>query len=100
MTAMKVRALDAAIELVGTEGLRALTHARVDERAELPTGSTSNYFRARAALLTGVVERIVEREMPEVGDAFAPTSAEDLVDAFCRLLPYTTETNRTLTTRD
>jgi DNA-binding transcriptional regulator YbjK len=98
MAATKVRALDAAIELVGTEGLRALTHVRVDERAELPKGSTSNYFRTRAALLTGVVERIVEREMPGVGEAFSPTSAEDLVDAFCRLFAYTTETNRTLTT--
>jgi hypothetical protein len=47
----KVRALDAAIELLGTEGLRALTHVRVDLRAGLPKGSTSNYFRTRAALL-------------------------------------------------
>jgi DNA-binding transcriptional regulator YbjK len=38
MTATKVRVLDAAIDLVGTEGLRALTHARVDERAGVPNG--------------------------------------------------------------
>ena len=50
------------------------------------------------SLMTGVVERIVEREMPGVGEAFSPTSAEDLVDAFCVLFEYTTETNRTLTT--
>jgi len=71
MTPTKTRALDAAIDLVGTHGLRALTHARVDERAELPKGSTSNYFRTRAALLSGVVDRIVEREMAEVGAAFS-----------------------------
>jgi DNA-binding transcriptional regulator YbjK len=98
MTSPKTRALDAAINLVGTEGLRALTHARVDERASLPKGSTSNYFRTRAALLSGVVERIVEREMPEVGEAFSPASAADLVDAFCGLFEYTTRANRTLTT--
>ena len=33
MTPTKVRVLEAAVELLGTEGLRSLTHARVDERA-------------------------------------------------------------------
>jgi DNA-binding transcriptional regulator YbjK len=98
MTSTRARALDAAIDLVGTEGLRALTHARVDERAGLPKGSTSNYFRTRAALLSGVVDWIVEREMPEVGAAFSPASAADFVDAMCGLFEYTTRTNRTLTT--
>jgi DNA-binding transcriptional regulator YbjK len=37
------------LKLLGTEGLRALTHARVDECAGIPKGSTSNYFRTRAA---------------------------------------------------
>lgn len=39
------------IELLGTQGLRALTHGRVDARAGLPRGSTSNHFRTRQALL-------------------------------------------------
>ena len=43
MTPTKVRVLEAAVELLGTEGLRSLTHARVDERAGLPKGSTSNF---------------------------------------------------------
>lgn len=98
MTSPKNRALDAAITLVGTEGLRALTHGRVDDRASLPKGSTSNYFRTRAALFSGVVERIVEREMTEVGQVLPPASAADLVDAFCELFEHTTRTNRTLTT--
>jgi len=87
----KVRALDAAIELLGTEGLRALTHVRVDLRAGLPKGSTSNYFRTRAALLTGVVDRILERELPLVGATFTPTSADDLVEALCGLFAYLTD---------
>jgi AcrR family transcriptional regulator len=98
MTSPKDRALDAAIDLLGTEGLRALTHARVDERAGLPKGSTSNYFRTRAALLIGVVDWIVEREMPAVGAAFSPASAAEFVDAMCGLFEYTTSVNRTLTT--
>ena len=60
--ATRERALDAAVELLGVHGLRALTHARVDERAGLPLGSTSNWFRTRRALLGGVVDWIAERE--------------------------------------
>ncbi|HEX5919668.1 MAG TPA: TetR family transcriptional regulator, partial [Nocardioides sp.] len=37
--------LDAALELVGTQGMRGLTHRAVDAAAGLPAGSTSNYFR-------------------------------------------------------
>ena len=98
MRSTRERALDAAIELVGTEGLRALTHVRVDERAGLPRGSTSNYFRTRAALLSGVVDWIAERELPEVNAASSPASAADFVDAMCGLFDYTTRANRTMTT--
>jgi AcrR family transcriptional regulator len=98
VTSTRTRALDAAIDLLGKEGLRALTHGRVDDRAGLPKGSTSNYFRTRSALLSGVVGRLVERELPGVDVAFAPTSPDELVDAFCGLYAYTTGANRVLTT--
>lgn len=98
MTSTRIRALDAAIELLGTEGLRSLTHGRVDERAELPKGSTSNHFRTRAALLSGVVDWIVQREMADFGTTFSPTSADELVDGLCGLLDFITQHNRTLTT--
>lgn len=67
MTPTRRRALDAAVTLVGTEGVRALTHARVDAAAGLPAGSTSNHFRTRAALLAGVIEWIVEQERADAG---------------------------------
>src|SRR6478609_4318410 len=54
--------LDAALELVGTQGMRGLTHRAVDAAAELPAGSTSNYFRTREALVLGIVERFIVRE--------------------------------------
>ena len=79
MTAIKTSVVEAAVDLVGTEGLRALTHARVDERAGLPKGTTSNYFRSRQALLSGVVDGIVDHELPSVGVAFSPSTPDELV---------------------
>ncbi|WP_127130335.1 TetR/AcrR family transcriptional regulator [Georgenia sp. SYP-B2076] len=99
MTPTKARVLDAAIELLGTKGLRALTHARVDERAGLPKGSASNYFRTRQALVSGVVERVAELERPELGSTFTPpASAAELLDGLCGLLDHLTQANRTQTT--
>lgn len=69
MAPTRERALDAAVELVGTQGIRALTHARVDAQAELPRGSTSNHFRTRAALLSGVTAWIAEQETRDLGGA-------------------------------
>lgn len=75
----------AAVEEVGEHGIRALTHTRVDARAGLPKGSTSNWFRTRAALLAGVIEHLGEEER-----AMAPTrdltTPEDLVELVCSLI--------------
>ena len=98
MTPTKRRVLDAAIDILGTEGLRALTHGRIDERAGVPKGSTSNYFRTREALLTGVLDSILERELPEVSAAVAPSSAAELIDGLCTLIVQLTTVNRTVTT--
>lgn len=82
------RALDAALELLGDGGIRALTHARVDERAGLPKGSTSNWFRTREALVAGVVAWLSERERAEFDAAPRPVieTPGDLVDAFTELI--------------
>jgi AcrR family transcriptional regulator len=97
-TSNRDRALTAAIDLLGTEGLRGLTHARVDERAGLPKGSTSNYFRTRAALLDGVADRMLSREVPEVEAALKPESADDLVDELCQLYDFMVGPNAVVTT--
>ena len=55
------------MELVGTQGIRSLTHARVDLEAGIPRGSTSNHFRTRAALLSGVAAWIAEQETRDMG---------------------------------
>ena len=90
--------IQAAIDLVGTEGLRALTHARVDERAGLPRGSTSNYFRSRQALLAAVVDGLVKHDLPAVSVAFSPNSPDEMVTALCAMFENLTSANRTVTT--
>jgi DNA-binding transcriptional regulator YbjK len=81
----KDRALRAAVEEVGEHGIRALTHARVDARAGLPKGSTSNWFRTRAALLAGVIEHLAEEERAIVPTRDV-TTPDDLVELVCTLI--------------
>ncbi|GAA3434821.1 TetR family transcriptional regulator [Kutzneria kofuensis] len=50
--------LDAAVDVLGTDGIRRLTYQAVDARAGVPAGTTSNYFRSRDALLDGIVDHI------------------------------------------
>ncbi|MGI6877777.1 TetR/AcrR family transcriptional regulator [Microbacterium sp. gxy059] len=59
---------DAGIAVLAREGARGLTHRAVDAEAGVPTGTTSNYFRSRDALLTGLVERIGARLGPTPQD--------------------------------
>jgi DNA-binding transcriptional regulator YbjK len=79
------RALEAAVGVLGSEGVRALTHARIDERAGLPPGSTSNWFRTRRALLAGVVDWIAERERADFDPAAMPAIAglDGLIEGLC-----------------
>ncbi|RJO69280.1 TetR family transcriptional regulator [Nocardia panacis] len=91
MSTKRERALDAAIEILGTQSLRALTHRAVDERAELPPGSTSNYFRTREALLTGVVARLEERDRADwaaQNRTRIPTTVDELVDGLVVLVEF------------
>lgn len=55
---------DAGLVVLAQEGSRGLTHRAVDAVAGVPTGTTSNYFRSRQALIEGLVERIGERLAP------------------------------------
>ena len=81
------RALEAAVELLGAQGVRALTHARVDAHAGLPPGSTSNWFRTRHALLGGVVDWIAERERADFDPTVLATvtGADQLVEGLCAM---------------
>ncbi|MFF4422777.1 TetR/AcrR family transcriptional regulator [Streptomyces sp. NPDC001549] len=57
---------DAALYVLADEGMRGLTHRAVDRRAAMPPGTTSAYYRTRAALLTGLVTRLVHLDQAEL----------------------------------
>ena len=97
--ATRERALEAAVEVLGADGVRALTHARIDQRAGLPPGSTSNWFRTRRALLAGVVDWIAERERADFDPAAMPviTGIDGLIEGLCTMAelqtgPFATRT--------
>ena len=58
MAGRREQVLDAAVEIVGTGGLRRLTYQAVDTAADVPTGTTSNHFRSRDLLVAGVVDHL------------------------------------------
>jgi DNA-binding transcriptional regulator YbjK len=94
------RILDAAIELLGGRGVRAVTHRAVDVAAGLPLGSTSNHFRTSDALLEAVVERFAARERANADDiaaGAAPTTPEELSRVLSAVVVDMTGPNRTLT---
>lgn len=57
--------LDAAIEVLASEGARGLTFRSVDQQAKVPAGTTSNYFANRDEILTQSGERVYERLLPD-----------------------------------
>ncbi len=61
--ARRTAILDAAIEVLATEGGRGLTHRAIDRRLDLPLGSTANHFSTRTALLRAVNERLLELDI-------------------------------------
>ena len=65
---------DAALELLGRDGARAVTHRAVDLEAGVPPGTCSNYFRSRSDLLEGMAQRIFELLTPEP-DRLEPLSS-------------------------
>jgi len=51
---------DAAIQVLAEQGSRGLTHQQVDRTAGVADGTTSYYYRTRAALLRGVGQRVAQ----------------------------------------
>ncbi|GAA4484822.1 TetR family transcriptional regulator [Rhodococcus olei] len=101
MAGNRDRALDAAIDLLGARGLRGLTHRGVDAAADLPQGSTSNYFRTRDALVAAVLDRLVERDRrawEESGAARLPATLAELADGLTGYVLLATGPDRVRTT--
>lgn len=62
--ARRVQLADAGLRVLAAEGARGLTHRAVDAEADVPTGTTSNYFRSRDELLGALAERVLVRIAP------------------------------------
>lgn len=71
---------DAAIDLLGSQGARGLSHEKVDHHAGLPRGTTSFYFRTRSALLQGIAARLTDLDIADLS-RMAELS-DDIADDF------------------
>lgn len=61
--------VDAAIDLIATQGIRALTHRAIDTALQLPAGSSSYYYRTKRTLIEAIVERITTRSRADFAAA-------------------------------
>lgn len=66
---------DTAIRLLADDGVKGVSHLRVDRRAGVPDGTTSFYFRTRSALLQAVAVRVSELDLKDL--TAATRSADD-----------------------
>ncbi|WP_240431040.1 TetR/AcrR family transcriptional regulator [Mycobacterium kyogaense] len=64
---------DAAIALLAEQGPRGLSHLKVDRQAGVPDGTTSFYYRTRAALLHGVADQLARYDAETFTELFKDT---------------------------
>jgi DNA-binding transcriptional regulator YbjK len=62
----RTQILDAAMEILADTGIGGVTHRQVDTHADLPPGTTSNYFRTRLALLEAVTTHVADMHWQRV----------------------------------
>ena len=77
---------DAGIAVLASVGSRGLTHRAIDERAGVPTGTASNYFRTRETLIAGLFERIGARLAPTPEDLEHRAAQEPSRELFAEYL--------------
>lgn len=63
MPQRRTQLADAALAVVAQTGLKGLTHRAVDAAAAVAEGTTSNYFRSRAALVDAVADRLEQLDV-------------------------------------
>lgn len=91
---------DTAIQLLADNGVKGLSHPKVDQRAGLPAGSTSFYFRTRAALLLATARRVCELDLADLtavldtGDDRSFSADADDVSALAALIMLSTQPPR------
>lgn len=95
--------LDATIGLIASEGLGAVSHRRVERVAGAPHGSTTYYFRSKAALMAAAGQRLVDLDHRaldglalDVARSLAPRSDRPDLRAIAGALARWIEENRDL----
>src|ERR1700758_1853681 len=86
----RAQILDAAIGILADVGVGGLTHRQVDDRAGLPAGTTSNYFRTRQALLEATAARTVDlygQGVEASQAAFGPLAPDGVKALITRMIP-------------
>jgi DNA-binding transcriptional regulator YbjK len=78
--------LDAAIDVLGEEGLAALTHRRVAAAAGLPLAATTYWFASKEDLLLHAYRRAADRDMDRVRRVAADAGDKDVADALTDVL--------------
>jgi AcrR family transcriptional regulator len=100
MSSRRELLLDAAIHVLGDQGVRAVTHRAIDAEAGVGAGSTSNYFSTREHLFEAIVDRFSERErvnFDEIAATVCPTSPAELARALSAFARDGAGQNRSLT---
>lgn len=86
----RTQLLDAALAVVADKGMKGLTHRAVDAAAQLAEGTTSNYFRNRAALVEAVLDRLEQLDgaiLQDQGSASGPPrTVEELAGQLAALM--------------
>lgn len=57
---------DAAIRLLADDGVKGVTHLKLDRKVGVPDGTTSFYFRTSSALLRAVADRVAELDLKDL----------------------------------
>ena len=92
--------LDAAIQVLGERGIRALTHRAVDAVAGVTAGSTANYFPTRESLLEAIAGRVSAMErghFDEIAAKVCPATPAELGRAIAGFARDVTGARRALT---
>lgn len=68
------RLLEATFEIIGKEGIDAVSHRRVAELAGVPLGSTTYYFSSREQMLTEALDHCARVEIDKLGSELSSLS--------------------------
>lgn len=81
------RILDAALDVLETDGAAGITHRKVAARADVPLGSVTYHFSSLIDLRTQAFARYVELRTAEFEDLFTQVATEeDLVEVLVDLV--------------